>query len=111
MPLHPARERARGYNQVARVLEACPDTHALIRADLLQRTIHRVEQKTLNRTRREQNVAHSFTVPVHARADMTDAHILLIDDICATGATVREAARTCSEAGAASVTILVFCNS
>lgn len=108
IPLYPAREKKRGFNQVSIVLRAAQID---IREDILQRTLQRKQQKTLNRTEREKNIAGSFEVPAHKQTALIGRHIILVDDVCATGSTVREAARTVTRAGALSVTILAFCNS
>lgn len=106
IPLHPSRLREREYNQAA----------------LLGRTIHQIlnvpmEERALIRTRktasqtklssdeRKANIRESFSVP-HGYSLPTSA--LLIDDVCTTGATVCEAARTLRNHGVESVSALVF---
>jgi ComF family protein len=114
IPLYPARERARGFNQVSVVLHAALKNTPLaehLNEHILARTIQREQQKTLHREAREKNISGSFEVLPHMRDTLRSRHIILVDDVCATGSTVREAAHTLMHAGAASVTIFVFCNS
>jgi predicted amidophosphoribosyltransferase len=54
---------------------------------------------------RLRNVRGAFRVS--AGYDITDAHLLLVDDIMTTGATVSESARQLKLAQAASVTVAV----
>jgi predicted amidophosphoribosyltransferase len=93
--------------------EALKDTPLLklLNEKVLVRSIQREQQKTLHREAREKNISGSFEVPAHMLAEVSARHIILVDDVCATGSTVREAAHTLMRAGAVSVTIFVFCNS
>jgi ComF family protein len=112
IPLHPSRLRERGFNQVSLCLKnACHDTYhaSYIDEDLLVRLRQKKQQKTLNRTKREENIAGAFALAPQRTCVGLD--IIIVDDVCATGATVREAARVCMTAGARSVRILTFCNS
>lgn len=55
---------------------------------------------------REKNVAGAFKVPERAKAKLSGKHIVLIDDVITTGATVSAAARALKKAGAARVDVL-----
>ena len=63
------------------------------------------KQGTLTPSERLRNVRGAFRVS--AGYDITDAHLLLVDDIMTTGATVSESARQLKRAQAASVTVAV----
>lgn len=101
IPLHPSRRRRRGYNQSE--LLARPVGHALgipVDAVSLRRTRATVPQVGLGPNERRHNVRGAFQVEaaaVHGR------HILLIDDVLTTGATMSAAAETLLTAGALSV--------
>jgi ComF family protein len=102
VPLHPSRLAERGFNQAA--LLARPMA-AAIGAPLLARGLERVRdtprQATLDRILRLENVATAF---VARDAEKISAkHILLVDDVRTTGATLRACASALRNAGAARV--------
>lgn len=105
VPLHPARRRARGYNQahllgrtLAKRVGVPMWTHALVRVRATP------SQTRLTAPQRASNVRGAFSV---FRATLVaDRQILLVDDVMTTGATVNECARCLKEAGAASVHVL-----
>lgn len=101
IPLHPTRYKKRGYNQAA--LLAKQFTHQLgfeYAPNLLQRTRATQPQVGLHANERQSNMANAFQA---AHQTITDRHILLIDDVCTTGATLTAAAEALLAAGAASV--------
>lgn len=101
VPLHPARVRRRGYNQalllareMARRVDLPLHEKALIR--------HRdtPSQVGLSRSERRQNVHDAFTCTT---TDVAGGHILLVDDVLTTGATLEACAAALLGAGAATV--------
>ena len=101
VPLHPSRERDRGYNQselLARYLArrvAVP-----VSGKGLRRTRATAVQMTLNAAERRQNVAGAFEcVEVRVRG----ARVVIIDDVGTTGATLDACAQAVLKAGAVSV--------
>lgn len=89
VPMHPTRVRRRGYNQ-AELL-----SHALSRSigldcepSLLERRIERAPQSTLPRRERAANVRQAFVAAARAKG----RSILIVDDICTTGETIRACA-------------------
>lgn len=101
IPLHPERERERGYNQTILLAD-----HLCQRLDLpcdkegLRRIRHTRPQVGLDRVQRKENVAGAFVARPERVADL---NILLIDDVCTTGATLSAAATALLECGARTV--------
>lgn len=86
VPLHPARQRKRGYNQAevfARVLGEA--LHIPVRCDLVRRSVNTCPQKELNDTERKKNLKKAFTI---AENIVQLSKVLLVDDIYTTGSTV-----------------------
>jgi ComF family protein len=103
IPLHRARLYERGYNQSAMLGRGMAERLGVrVATDVLVRTRATRSQTRLSREARWQNVSGAFAV-TKAEA-VADKHILLIDDVLTTGATLAAAAATLKSAGAASVT-------
>lgn len=102
VPLHPSRVRERGFNQVEIILSALPiefkdGTLSRIETRALIRTRATEQQTRLSRAERLKNVENAFDL---VRPDLlTNTHVVLIDDVTTTGATLREAARPLAETG------------
>ena len=91
VPLHPRRKRKRGYNQsemIARGMSIALDRP--VRTDLLLRTAKSQTQTNKSRTERYENVSGKFKV--HKEEEIINKHILLIDDVITTGATIEACA-------------------
>ena len=100
VPLHPARERERGYTQAA--LLARPFAEALgltCEAGLLRRVRPTPPQVGLSQRQRRLNVRDAFA----AAPGVAGRLILLVDDVTTTGSTLGSAAQACLRAGAAQV--------
>ncbi len=106
VPLHRARLAERGYNQAALLADRLARR---LRAAALPLALARVrdtpQQAKLDRTARLTNVASAFRVRVPAR--VSGRAVLLVDDVCATGATLGACARALREARASSVAVAV----
>jgi competence protein ComFC len=101
VPLHPARQRERGFNQVA-LLAECPGPHLGVPVrPALQRVRFTTTQTAFDRTERIQNLRHAFRL--RKKADVRKLDVLLIDDVLTTGSTLSECARVLKENGARSV--------
>jgi predicted amidophosphoribosyltransferase len=57
---------------------------------------------------REDNVRAAFKVAPGHEIDVAGKHVVLVDDVYTTGATVSSAARALKKAGASEVTVLTF---
>ncbi|MGQ9516524.1 MAG: double zinc ribbon domain-containing protein [Anaerolineae bacterium] len=107
VPLHPLRERERGYNQ-ARLLSRRFSAGAGLPHDphALQRHRPTRPQVGLNANQRRENVAGAFTCV--APSAVAGKRILLIDDVTTTGATLASAAQALRQAGASAVSALTI---
>ena len=103
VPLHPARFRKRGFNQAYLMVRSWGD---VVRRDILERIRRTPPQTGLGRKERLKNVKGAFTVK--SAAAVKDKHVLLVDDVYTTGATVKECARILKKSGAAQVDILTI---
>jgi ComF family protein len=108
VPLHPTRRRERGYNQAALLAEAISRKTGLAYLDhTLLRIRPTPSQTHLDRRARAKNVRDAFVVR-NAEA-VVGKTILLVDDVCTTGATLNECAQALCAAGATAVYGLTFC--
>ena len=97
VPLHAERRRERGYDQaelLARGLSA--RTRIPLRRDLVERTRQTRAQVGLNAAQRQANMRDAFA----AQGPCPGLHVLLIDDVYTTGATMAACAAALRGAGA-----------
>ncbi|HWV96391.1 MAG TPA: phosphoribosyltransferase family protein, partial [Xanthobacteraceae bacterium] len=79
-----------------------------IASDALQRVRPTQRQVGLSRSERTANVQGAFAVPPDRAAAVNGRHIVLIDDVLTSGATVDACARALLRAKARQVDVLVF---
>ncbi|MCL2495291.1 MAG: hypothetical protein FWE98_06510 [Oscillospiraceae bacterium] len=107
VPMTSAKVRERGYNQSELLAAAAARWLGMEPAPgLLLKTRETRAQHGLPREERLENIAGAF-----AAADpdlIRGRQIVLCDDICTTGATLREAARVLKEAGAEEIICLTY---
>ena len=106
IPLHPRKERQRGYNQaLILVRELGRLTGIPVRDKLLRRVRYTTPQKKLGHRDRRQNLLGAFRVSEPLEKG---AVIVLVDDIYTTGNTISAAAKALKEAGAEKVFFLTI---
>ena len=87
VPLSRKRLRQRGYNQSEQLAVGISDvTHLPVVTKALRRTHFHQSQTQLSRRERQENVENLFEL--RNGSMLQDKHVLLIDDICTTGATL-----------------------
>jgi ComF family protein len=96
VPLHPRRLRQRGYNQALELARPLLRNGWSLNRCNCQRRRHTAAQAGLPARDRRRNLSDAFSV--NSRQD--GQHILLIDDVMTTGATLNELARVLKAAGA-----------
>ena len=103
VPLHPERQRERGFNQAALLAQGLGAALGVPVREALVRTRPTASQTGLSPAERASNVRGAFA----AVEPLPGARLLLVDDVCTTGATLGAAARALRRAGAARVDALV----
>ena len=101
VPLHPARERERGFNQAELIAEVFCATTRLPLRNVLQRVRYTTTQTNFDRAERMENLRGAFRL--RKNASVRDLRVLLVDDVLTTGSTLSECAFVLKEAGAVSV--------
>ncbi len=104
LPLHTERLRERGFNQAMEMAREI-EKKAKIPVDRnsLLRTRPTPPQAGLDHKERRKNVRGAF----ECRSDLSGRHILLVDDVMTTGATLDECARILKLHGATEVSVAV----
>jgi ComF family protein len=101
VPLHPRRERERGYNQAAKLAQVIGRRSQLpVMPKHLCRTRYTRPQMELGAAERQTNVQGAFS---WRGERLPGTRVLLIDDVCTTGATMDTCAAILKNAGAAYV--------
>ncbi len=91
VPLHPKKQKIRGYNQSEWIAKGIADTlKKPVSTDNLRRNLHTSTQTRKNRYERWENVENIFTAV--KPEDFSGKHILLIDDVVTTGSTLESCA-------------------
>ncbi len=104
IPLHPHRLRRRGFNQSALLAKALARQLKLAVVHGLVRRRDTVPQSTLHSySARRRNLSGAFVVS----RNLQRKHVILLDDVATSGATLRAATRALVASGAASVQALV----
>src|SRR2546423_5218503 len=101
VPLHPARERERGFNQAALIAELFATSARVPARPVLERIRYTTTQTAYDRAERMENLHGAFRL--RKKQDVRGLHVLLIDDVLTTGSTLSECARVLRAAGAVSV--------
>ncbi len=97
VPLHSRRLRERGYNQAALLAaEIGRAVQMTVAEDVLQRVRSTAPQVGLNAAQRRKNVRGAFQC---ANTSLKDRNVLLVDDVCTTGATMESCSIALREAG------------
>lgn len=87
VPLHPIRERKRGYNQSEQLAKGLSQAMKVpVCSHNLVRSAYTDSQTSKGRMERWDNVSTVFTV--HQPEQLNNKHILLVDDVITTGSTL-----------------------
>lgn len=102
IPLHPLRERRRGFNQACFLCVPLSRETGIPQLNALSRTRDTRTQTRLGRQERIDNVSGAFISSLPVRG----LSLLLVDDVLTTGATAVACAETLRQAGAKHVSLL-----
>ena len=88
VPLHPKREKERGFNQAFMIGTGIASVLSVrVASGVLKRVVNTPSQTGLERGQRADNVAEAFELGDTACVE--DCHVLLVDDVVTSGATIR----------------------
>ncbi len=100
MPIHPSRERDRGFNQCHILTEEIEGRYP-VEKGVIRRVIDTPHQTGLSRDNRKNNLRGAFEVVDKSKVE--GKVIVVIDDVYTTGSTMSEIARTLKSKGANAV--------
>lgn len=106
VPLHPSRERWRGFNQSAVLAQYLAEKIGLQYREVLQRVKNTKPQVGLQGQTRHLNVRGAFALKVQYL--LSRSNVLLVDDVWTTGSTLRECGYVLKKAGAGKVWALTL---
>lgn len=89
VPLHATRLRERGYNQAELIaIQIANESGGQLNTSVLLRQRYTTSQVELSAEERRHNVDGAFNISPSQSAQLQGARILLVDDVCTTGATL-----------------------
>ena len=106
VPLTPGRKRERGFNQSREIAEGLSlETGIKVKEHLVVRTKFTGSQTAQNAWERRENVKNAFETT--KRTNLKGKHVMLVDDVMTTGATLMSCGGKLVEAGA-KVSVVTF---
>lgn len=108
LPLHPHKERKRGYNQAAVLCDGIAEVlNKPVLKNSVTRTLHTESQTKKNRVERWANMEGRFEVM--DLSSLAGKHLLLVDDVITTGATLEACGATLLQAENVQVSLATLC--
>ncbi|MEO0444557.1 MAG: ComF family protein [Verrucomicrobiota bacterium] len=108
VPLHPSRQRRRGFNQATEIGKRLAQTSGWRFLDALKRTRAVKPQADLDRADRLLNVRGAFSLSSEDMASLLqNTPILLVDDVLTTGSTAHECAKVLKDGSSVSKVAVV----
>lgn len=109
LPLSRVRQRERGYNQAERLASGLGAHWGIpIWSDVLDRSRNTQSQVRLTPSERAANVSGAFAVRNSAGARLRGAHVMLVDDVITTAASLNAAAAALVDGGARIISYVTF---
>ncbi|MDP3955030.1 MAG: ComF family protein [bacterium] len=104
IPLHPTREKWRGFNQSVLLGQMIAKNLGLgFEPKLLVRVKNTTPQMKLKEKERKENIRGAFRLSPNYQLPITNNSILLFDDVWTSGSTLKEAGRVLKEGGSRTV--------
>lgn len=108
IPLHKAKLLKRGYNQSAMIGEGVSiETGIPMREDVVIKHTYTKSQTKMSRVDRVKNVRSSFSLI--DKENIRGMHILIVDDVLTTGATIEACGNHLLEASGVKLSVLSIC--
>ena len=105
VPLAPKRRRQRGYNQSEEIAKGVAEATGLpVVANAVERVVATETQTHKSLRQRMENVEGAFRLT--GKADLHGAHVLVVDDVVTSGATVCSCVEAMMSAGELKVSVL-----
>jgi ComF family protein len=109
IPLAPARKRERGYNQSELLARGLSRRWRIpVWQSMVVRSRETDSQTRLTPEQRQGNVAGSFEICGEKPGSLEGAHVMLVDDVVTTAATLNECAKVLYDAGARIISYVTF---
>jgi ComF family protein len=106
VPMHWRRRWQRGFNQAELLARVVSRHSGVPLVPALERKQSTAAQAGLSDAQRRTNTDHAFAAAAKHRAALAGKHVLLIDDVLTTGATLSAASRVLRRSGARRITVL-----
>jgi ComF family protein len=104
IPLHPTKRKRRGYNQSELIARGLSESLKIpCETKLLKRTKYTSTQTKKGKTERWLNVKDIFKIDTNE--NLENKHVLLVDDVITTGATIESAAHLLNQYGVSRISI------
>jgi ComF family protein len=105
--MHRQKLRKRGFNTAFRLAKVAADHYQLpLLTQAIERVQHTTAQAGLNRQQRQENLRHAFeTKPEQL---LGHQHILLIDDVYTTGATLHACSKSLQQMGVKKIDVMTL---
>jgi ComF family protein len=107
VPLHPAKQKARGFNQSSLLAKGLSEMTGIPTMDILRRTKNTASQTTLSSRERKQNVIDAFQMEPTWHPSPGKRYVL-IDDVRTTGSTLSACAEALAVASPVAIGVLTF---
>ena len=108
LPLFPSKEKKRGYNQAALLCYGISEIIGKpVWENVVIRTIHTETQTRKNRVARWKNIEGKFQL--NDAGKLKDKHVLLVDDVITTGASLEACGREILKSGEVGLSICTLC--
>jgi ComF family protein len=109
VPLSGTRQRERGFNQSERIARTLADRWRVpLWADVLMRARTTATQTRLTPGERRRNVSGAFRTAPNVQARLRGAHVVIVDDVVTTAATLNACATALYDGGARIISYVTF---